>query len=100
MANETIEQANVEAERLKAEGNAAFKERRWQHAEELYSKAIERNPANHVYWSNRAGTHRTFIAHSSLGRLSVDWYSRPALLTTARPRLQPPTSTWRSLGAP
>lgn len=45
------------SEDLKLLGNAAFKERHWLQAESYYSQAIDRNPANHVLWSNRAAAH-------------------------------------------
>ncbi|GHJ89129.1 hypothetical protein NliqN6_5531 [Naganishia liquefaciens] len=41
---------------LKAEANAAFSAKDFVKANELYSKAIELDPKNHVLWSNRSAT--------------------------------------------
>jgi len=46
--------AETDAERLKEEGNAAFKAGRYDDAARRYSEAIQRNPDNAVYYSNRA----------------------------------------------
>ncbi|KAI7844809.1 hypothetical protein COHA_001689 [Chlorella ohadii] len=42
------------AEQLKAEGNQAFKDKHYAHAQQLYSKAIEADPTNAVLYGNRA----------------------------------------------
>lgn len=45
------------AETYKQEGNAAFKEHNYPEAIAKYSAAININPANAIYWSNRAFCH-------------------------------------------
>ncbi|THH21046.1 hypothetical protein EW146_g427 [Bondarzewia mesenterica] len=42
------------ADALKAEGNKAFSAKNYDAAIELFSKAIELEPTNHVLWSNRS----------------------------------------------
>lgn len=42
------------AEKFKEEGNQAFKEQNFTKATELYTKAIENNPDNHIYYGNRS----------------------------------------------
>lgn len=55
------EEEVAEAERLKTEGNDKMKEENFSEAVEFYSKAIEINPQNAVYYCNRAA------AYSKLG---------------------------------
>lgn len=43
-----------EAERCKAAGNEAFKAQQFQSAVRHYSSAVDRDPSNSVYYSNRA----------------------------------------------
>ncbi|KAI9778702.1 MAG: Hsp90 cochaperone [Geoglossum umbratile] len=45
------------ADTLKAEGNKAFAEKRFEDAVEKFSKAIELEPANHILYSNRSGAY-------------------------------------------
>ena len=51
------------AEGLKAQGNAAFQAGKWAEAAALFSRCIELDPRQHIYWSNRSA------AHAGLG----DW---------------------------
>jgi len=51
------ENNQIEAEALKAKGNAAVKARNFKEAITCYGKAIELNPKNHVYYSNRAAAY-------------------------------------------
>ena len=51
-----------QAERYKAQGNAALQARNFDDAVDLYSRAIALDPSNAVYFSNRAA------AHAALGR--------------------------------
>ncbi|KAL4452426.1 hypothetical protein ABPG75_008088 [Micractinium tetrahymenae] len=44
----------AEAEALKAKGNAAFSAGKLHEAVELFSRCIELDGGNHIYWSNRA----------------------------------------------
>uniref|UniRef100_A0A803T4M4 Small glutamine-rich tetratricopeptide repeat-containing protein alpha n=1 Tax=Anolis carolinensis TaxID=28377 RepID=A0A803T4M4_ANOCA len=55
------EEDAAEAERLKAEGNEQMKAENFESAVSFYAKAIELNPANAVYYCNRAA------AYSKLG---------------------------------
>ncbi|XP_015359105.1 small glutamine-rich tetratricopeptide repeat-containing protein alpha isoform X1 [Marmota marmota marmota] len=55
------EEDSAEAERLKTEGNEQMKVENFEAAVRLYGKAIELNPANAVYFCNRAA------AYSKLG---------------------------------
>ncbi|XP_053150851.1 small glutamine-rich tetratricopeptide repeat-containing protein alpha isoform X2 [Hemicordylus capensis] len=55
------EEDSAEAERLKAEGNEQMKAENFESAVSYYGKAIELNPANAVYYCNRAA------AYSKLG---------------------------------
>jgi Flp pilus assembly protein TadD len=43
----------TDPEALKAAGNKAFAARNFEEAVQFYSKAIELNPNNHIYYSNR-----------------------------------------------
>ena len=42
------------AEKLKAQGNALYAQRKWAGAHAKYSEAIEQDDTNPVYWANRA----------------------------------------------
>lgn len=42
------------AEEFKVKGNDCFKDKRYEKAYELYSKAIDLNPHEHSYYSNRS----------------------------------------------
>ncbi|KAF4604734.1 hypothetical protein EYR40_003512 [Pleurotus pulmonarius] len=44
----------IGAEKLKAQGNALFAQRKWAGAHAKYSEAIEQDDTNAVYWANRA----------------------------------------------
>ncbi|KAI0772446.1 protein prenylyltransferase [Trametes elegans] len=55
-AEEVLDPA-VQAEKVKEQGNAAFKAVRFQEAIEQYSKAIELQPSEPTYWTNRAAAH-------------------------------------------
>ena len=41
----------------KAKGNAAFKEKNWGEAIEMFSQAIQHNPNDHVFYSNRSASY-------------------------------------------
>ena len=43
-----------EAERIKAQGNTAFSAGKHEEAVALFSRCIELDATNHIYWSNRA----------------------------------------------
>ena len=45
------------AEKMKAEANTCFKQEKFAAAEELYTKAIELDNTNAVYFANRSITH-------------------------------------------
>ncbi|KAI9877338.1 MAG: Hsp90 cochaperone [Pleopsidium flavum] len=45
------------ADALKAEGNKAFAEKKFEEAVDKFSKAIEIEPSNHVLYSNRSGAY-------------------------------------------
>ena len=42
---------------FKTKGNEAFKAKKWQEAIEFFTKAIEYNPNDHVFYSNRSGSY-------------------------------------------
>ena len=44
-----------ESLKFKSLGNAEFKQKNFVKAAELYTKAIELDPTNHVFYSNRSG---------------------------------------------
>lgn len=48
---------NQLATEYKNKGNEAFKAQRYQEAIELFTKAIECNPSDHVFYSNRSGSY-------------------------------------------
>lgn len=50
---------------LKNQGNAAFKEQKYDSAIDLYSQAIELDPGNHVYYLNRAAAELAIEAEAS-----------------------------------
>ncbi|KAJ2954575.1 hypothetical protein O0L34_g2866 [Tuta absoluta] len=54
---ETPTPDNTEAERLKNEGNELMKAERYREALEKYTRAIELDPRNSVYFCNRAAAH-------------------------------------------
>ncbi|XP_004499994.1 serine/threonine-protein phosphatase 5 isoform X1 [Cicer arietinum] len=54
---ETEEQNVAKAEELKVLANEAFKDRKFSHAIDLYTQAIELNGRNAVYFANRAFAH-------------------------------------------
>lgn len=41
---------------FKKKGNAAFKQKKFKEAIEFYSQAIENDPTDHVFFSNRSGS--------------------------------------------
>ena len=45
-----------QAEEFKNQGNTEFRNKNFQKAIDLYTQAIELNPSNHVYYSNRSGS--------------------------------------------
>ncbi|KAA0155730.1 hypothetical protein FNF27_05687 [Cafeteria roenbergensis] len=49
--------SNAEAEAFKAQGNAALSAQKFDEAADLYTKAIELDPSNHVYFSNRSAAY-------------------------------------------
>jgi len=46
-----------QANELKAQGNAAFQSGKFEEAVKLFSQAIELNPHDHVFYSNRSGAY-------------------------------------------
>lgn len=54
---EVSEEDKKEAETYKVEGNRAMGQRKFQDAVEQYTKAIEKNPNNEIYWSNRSAAY-------------------------------------------
>ena len=54
-----------EAEKLKEEGNKLFAEKHFAKATDCYSKAIEVDPSNPIYYSNRAFCHIRLEAYGS-----------------------------------
>ena len=47
--------ANVEAAQCeKARGNSAFQAKKWGEASDLFTKALEFDPTDHIFWSNRS----------------------------------------------
>ncbi|KAJ3336077.1 hypothetical protein HDU93_003701 [Gonapodya sp. JEL0774] len=60
-ATKTVSKEDLEAaERYKNEGNEALKRDRFAEAIELYTLAIQLDPTNSVYWSNRAWANLKF----------------------------------------
>lgn len=57
--------SSEEAERYKAEGNEAFKEKRFDDAIKAYNKAISLDPTNAAYYSNRAAVWSSKSNHDS-----------------------------------
>ncbi|KAJ3107839.1 DnaJ sub C member 7 [Phlyctochytrium planicorne] len=57
-----VEDPVMEAERIKAQANVLYKEKRYIDAIELYSKCIELQPSNPTYYGNRSA------AYTMLGR--------------------------------
>lgn len=45
----------MSAAELKAQGNKAFSEKRFQESVQFYTQAIEASPNDHVLYSNRSG---------------------------------------------
>jgi tetratricopeptide (TPR) repeat protein len=45
------------AAEFKAKGNDAFKAQQWEQAIQYFTQAIECNPNDHVFWSNRSGSY-------------------------------------------
>lgn len=45
------------ATEFKNKGNEAFKAQKYEEAIELFTKAIENNPNDHVFFSNRSGAY-------------------------------------------
>lgn len=100
-----LEEALEQAERLKSEGNVAFKENRHLDAIRLYSQAIELDPENAVYYSNRSAAY--LAQGDSRGKalkdaercieLKPDWakgYSRKAAAEHALKRFDEAKSTY------
>ncbi|CAG4988781.1 small glutamine-rich tetratricopeptide repeat-containing protein alpha-like [Colias croceus] len=56
----------AEAEKLKNEGNECMKAERYREALEKYSRAIELDPRNSVYFCNRAAAHFKLGEHESV----------------------------------
>jgi len=54
-----------EAEKLKASGNALMSSKQYQPAIDAYTQAIDLNPQNPVYFSNRAAAHSSLGDHSA-----------------------------------
>ncbi len=49
----TMEEWKVQAETFKSQGNEAFKNGKWKEAVTEYTKAIELDPDDKIYYSNR-----------------------------------------------
>ncbi len=48
-----MEEWKVQAETFKSQGNEAFKNGKWEEAVAEYTKAIELDPDDKIYYSNR-----------------------------------------------
>jgi DnaJ homolog subfamily C member 8 len=57
MADATTDEARLQAEAFKADGNALLAEGKYREAVEMYSRAIELDPDNAVYYSNRSAAY-------------------------------------------
>ena len=77
--------ANVEAaQQEKARGNSAFQEKKWEDAAVHFTKALELDPTDHIFWSNRHArartltrTHAHAYAHAhTRGVAHVDLFDR------------------------
>ena len=55
---ESSSNQKAKAEELKKTGNEFFKKKDFEKAVEFYSQAIELDPSNHIYYSNRAQAYR------------------------------------------
>nr|GEW21679.1 serine/threonine-protein phosphatase 5-like [Tanacetum cinerariifolium] len=66
MATEENNNPNIElAESIKQQANEAFKGNKFNQAIDLYTKAIELNGENAVYWANRAFSHTKLEEYGS-----------------------------------
>ena len=54
---EITDEQREESEQLKTKANAKFQENHFSEAIDLYTKAIELNPRNHILFANRAFCH-------------------------------------------
>ena len=52
----TLDNNKESAITLKEKGNKLFREKKWQEAYQMYSRAIELDDANVIYYTNRAAT--------------------------------------------
>lgn len=59
------EEDKLDAEKLKAEGNAKMSAKEYDAAIDLYSKAIAKDGSNAVYYSNRAAAYSSKGDHAS-----------------------------------
>ena len=53
-----------EAQKFKALGNTAFQEGNFYEAIEHFTKAIELNPSDHIFYSNRSGAYASLKQYS------------------------------------
>ena len=63
--------------KLKEWGNDAFKKKKYEIAEQFYSKALEKNPDSRPIWTNRAKCRNTMENHEDaltdcISALSID----------------------------
>jgi hypothetical protein len=65
---EVTDEQKSQSEELKTEANAKFQENHFADATDLYTKAIELNPRNHILYANRAFCH---IKMENYGELST-----------------------------
>ena len=62
---------------MKEKGNQAFKRKKYEEAENLYSEALQLNPDSRPLWTNRAACRNTMKKHEDaltdcLSALSID----------------------------
>ena len=69
----------AKAEEIKAKGNEFLKLKKFPEAIAWYTQAIEKDPAGHVYYSNRSAAH---LANGDAGRALEDGTKVSALLCT------------------
>ncbi len=79
-ANTAKKRNPVGAEKLKAQGNTLFAQRKWAGAHAKYSEAIEQDGTNAVYWANRAACNlemKEYVFwYSSIGASRVCFFVR------------------------
>eukprot|EP00252_Welwitschia_mirabilis_P010559 TRINITY_DN23868_c0_g1_i1.p1 TRINITY_DN23868_c0_g1~~TRINITY_DN23868_c0_g1_i1.p1 ORF type:complete len:487 (+),score=106.41 TRINITY_DN23868_c0_g1_i1:377-1837(+) len=65
LVHDAMASVTEEAEQIKAEANSAFQAHKYFQAIDLYSRAIELNSQNAVYWANRAFAHTRLEEYGS-----------------------------------